>query len=181
MSTVGHPQYNTGRTRFKKGNPFGKRFQKGDPGFWLSKKRPALSEKWKKKISLALKGKMPKNIQLLHTSKVIEKAQMKRGNTLPERLFEQELIKQGVDYQKQVPLPESKPISLVDFFLPDSKTVVYVDGDFWHTRNKKVMANDQKHNNYFSKLGYKIFRAWEFEIKDPQKLPLLVEALVYDD
>ena len=42
----GHPQFNTGRTHFKK----------GQKGYWLGKKRGKLNKEWKNSISKSLRG-----------------------------------------------------------------------------------------------------------------------------
>ena len=83
----------------------------------------------------------------------------KRKNTSIEILIEQELIKNKIPYQKQVPI---LTIALVDFLLPN-KVIIQCDGDYWHSKkiNKgKDIAQDVVLN--FN--GYKVYRFTETEI-----------------
>lgn len=54
---------------------------------------------------------------------------MKNFDTDIERLFEAEMIKRGWRFQKQVPL---LGITVADFYLHESKTAIFCDGDYWH-------------------------------------------------
>ena len=61
-------------------------------------------------------------------------------------------------------LIHEKDCSLVDFYLPDYKVAIYVDGDYWH--NLPVVKNrDEKQNRILEENGYQVLRFWEHEIK----------------
>jgi DNA mismatch endonuclease (patch repair protein) len=63
----------------------------------------------------------------------------------------------------------------VDAFLPKEKIIIQFDGDYWHGYNqdiekanprvKKRMQLDISQDAYFKKLGYKVLRFWEHELK----------------
>ena len=85
---------------------------------------------------------------------------IKQKDTVIERLIEDELIYKNIPYTKQVPL---LGITLVDFLLPHD-TVIYCDGDYWHS-TKKRREKDKKQNSRLTSNGYKVFRFTETEIK----------------
>jgi len=109
----------------------------------------------------------------------------KYKDTTPERLVEAHLKKIGVKYIKQ------KPIAgfLVDFYLPNLKTIVEVDGCFWHACSKcfpkpdgwlcktiddvvNVHMKDALKDNRWLDRGYKVIRIWGHEIKENDFLKL---------
>jgi DNA mismatch endonuclease (patch repair protein) len=103
---------------------------------------------------------------------------IKSTNTKPEVLFRKELLKQGWKYQKKTSkLLKGKP----DVVFPKFKTVIFVDGCFWHgcpyhyrrpSSNKKYWSNkittnkvrDGKINKYYKKNGWNCIRIWEHSI-----------------
>lgn len=81
----------------------------------------------------------------------------------------------------------SKLFGKPDFTFPKSKTVIFVDGCFWHghdCRNTKPQANktywtnkivrnkkrDREVTKHFRNKGWTIIRLWECELKDIKKL-----------
>ncbi len=52
----------------------------------------------------------------------------------------------------------------VDFYLPDSGTVIEADGDYWHSK-PKVIAKDARKENWLLSKGYEVIRLPECEIK----------------
>ena len=123
-------------------------------------------------VSEALKGKpsvFKGRHHTLETKKKLSKAtikqlasgKMRRKDTFVESKIESELIRNNINYQKQVPLCN---ITVVDFYLPDYKVAIYVDGDYWH--NLPVVKNrDEKQNRILEENGYQVLRFWEHEIK----------------
>ena len=87
--------------------------------------------------------------------------QMKKKDTLPELLLEQELIKYKIPYIKQAPI---EGIALADFLLPN-KTIVEVDGIFWHSLPGRK-EKDNHRDSLLNSKGYKIFRFSDLEIKN---------------
>lgn len=89
---------------------------------------------------------------------------MKKKDTLIERLVEDELINRGIPYTKQVPL---LGITIVDFLLPNN-IVIYCDGDYWH-KIPQVKGRSNNQDFMLTFYGYKVFRFWEKDIKKSVK------------
>lgn len=108
-------------------------------------------------------------------------SQIRGKNTRPELVFRKALYKAGyryrIDYKKLVGRP--------DIVLKKYKTVIFIDGEYWHGHNwekrkakiktnrefwiakiERNMQRDREVNQELSELGYKIFRFWESEIKN---------------
>lgn len=115
-------------------------------------------------------------------SKIMGKIRGK--NTKPEMAFRKALWAAGyryrVDYKKLIGKPD---LALVKY-----RTVIFIDGEFWHgynwdERKKKIKSNrdfwipkierniqrDQEVNLELQLLGYKVFRFWEREINKDLK------------
>lgn len=111
-------------------------------------------------------------------SKIMSKIRGK--NTKPELEFRKALYARGyryrVDYKKLIGKP--------DIVLKKYKTVVFIDGEYWHGRNwearkpkvktnrefwiakiERNMQRDAEVNQTLRDLGYTVFRFWESEIK----------------
>ena len=107
-------------------------------------------------------------------------------NTKAEETVRKYLFRKGFRYRKNVSSMPGKP----DIVLPKYKTVVFVNGCFWHGHegckwfippktntdfwNKKFNYNIERDKRNYSKLeemGWKIFIVWECEIRhgDSQK------------
>ncbi|WP_430908550.1 very short patch repair endonuclease [Maribacter sp. 2-571] len=111
-------------------------------------------------------------------SKIMGKIRGK--NTKPELAFRRALYAAGyryrIDYKKLIGKP--------DIALKKYKTVVFIDGEYWHgydweRRKPKIKTNrkfwiakiernmqrDREVNAELKRLGYTVFRFWEREIK----------------
>lgn len=111
-------------------------------------------------------------------SKIMSKIRGK--NTKPELLFRKALYAAGyryrIDYKKLIGRP--------DIFLKKYKTVIFIDGEYWHGYNweerkskiktnsefwiakiKRNMQRDNEVNHELNRLGYEVFRFWERDIK----------------
>lgn len=107
-------------------------------------------------------------------------------NTKPEETVRKYLFSKGFRYRKNVSALPGKP----DIVLPKYKTVVFVNGCFWHAHkgcrwfippksntdfwNKKFKYNTERDERNYSKLkemGWKTLVVWECEIRhgDSQK------------
>ena len=111
-------------------------------------------------------------------SKIMSKIRGK--NTKPELAFRKALYAAGyryrVDYKKLIGKP--------DILLKKYKTAIFIDGEYWHGHNwqerkpkiktnrdfwvakiERNMQRDREVNQELERLGYKVFRFWETEIK----------------
>jgi DNA mismatch endonuclease, patch repair protein len=101
-------------------------------------------------------------------------------NTEPERILRKELWKLGYRYRKNVTKLPGKP----DIVIEKMKLVIFIDGEFWHgykwkNKKPKIKANrkywipkiegnmkrDNLYNRELKKLGYKVLRFWEHQIR----------------
>ena len=111
-------------------------------------------------------------------SKIMGKIRGK--NTKPELAFRKALWAAGYRYR----IDSRKLIGRPDVVMNKYKTVVFIDGEFWHgyqweERKPKIKTNkefwiakiernrqrDQEVNKELKSLGYTVFRFWEKEIK----------------
>lgn len=90
---------------------------------------------------------------------------MKKKDTSIELALEEELERSKINYEKDVPLCN---ITVVDFYLPKCKIVIYADGDYWHNL-PEVKERDKEQNKILKKNGYKVFRFWGREINKSAK------------
>ena len=111
-------------------------------------------------------------------SKIMSKIRGK--NTKPEMAFRKALYAAGyryrVDYKKLIGKP--------DIALKKYKTVIFIDGEYWHGENweerkpkiktnrdfwvakiERNMQRDQEVNQELDLQGYTVFRFWEREVK----------------
>ncbi len=112
-------------------------------------------------------------------SKIMSKIRGK--NTKPELAFRKALYAKGyryrVDYKKLIGKP--------DIVLKKYKTVIFIDGEYWHgynwkERKLKIKTNrefwiakierniqrDSEVTHELERLGYKVFRFWEGQVKN---------------
>ena len=107
-------------------------------------------------------------------------SQIKGKNTKPEELVRKYLFSQGFRYRKNDKRLPGSP----DIVLPKYKTVIFVNGCFWHGhegckhfvwpksntdfwKNKieTNIARDKKKTNNLEELGWKVIVVWECELK----------------
>lgn len=115
-----------------------------------------------------------KELRSLNMSRIPSK------NTKPEEIVRKYLFKNGFRYRKNVSTLPGKP----DIVLPKYKTVVFVNGCFWHCHqgckwfvppktntefwNAKFEYNvnrDKRNYRKLKELGWKIIIVWECEIR----------------
>lgn len=171
-------------------------------GKLVGDKNPAKKLKSRRKISKALKGhEVPPAVKKKiaesligrytgelnpfygkhHTVAVKKKSRMsaikqlisgefKNRITSIELKMEKELRKRSIYYKKQFPLLNR---TVVDFYLPKHKVVIYCDGTFWHSskwaEKQGVKEKDRKQNKILIANGYKVFRFPEMEINQSPK------------
>jgi DNA mismatch endonuclease, patch repair protein len=107
-------------------------------------------------------------------------SKIRSTGTKPEQLLRKELWKKGIRYRMNVKKLPGSP----DIVINKKKFIVFVDGEFWHGHNwlikkKKIKTNrkfwipkiernmqrDKENELALKKLGYKVLRFWEHEIK----------------
>ncbi|TVZ26448.1 T/G mismatch-specific endonuclease [Gillisia sp. Hel_I_86] len=101
-------------------------------------------------------------------------------DTKPEIMFRKALWKAGYRYR----INYKKLIGKPDIVMNKHKTIIFIDGDFWHGFNwnekrEKIKSNrgfwipkiernmqrDREVNAFLKENGYTVFRFWESEIK----------------
>ncbi|MDR6330650.1 DUF559 domain-containing protein [Deinococcus soli (ex Cha et al. 2016)] len=92
--------------------------------------------------------------------------------TEPERIGYGILKRLGLPYRAQHLVARK---FCVDAYLPEQKVVVQFDGDYWHGHPAKYAAldarqarrvnHDRSQDAYMAKLGYRVIRIWESDLK----------------
>jgi len=82
-----------------------------------------------------------------------------------------------IDYQKHVYMNMIRDAYQCDFLIPEIKTIIECDGDYWHGNPKKFTGaklkefqiqqreEDARRTEQLINHGYKVIRLWESEIK----------------
>jgi len=128
----------------------------------------------------------------VHTAAVrsFNMSRIRSKDTKPELLARKFLHKNGFRYRLHVKNLPGKP----DIVLPKYKTVILVQGCFWHghpncklfkmpasrteyweTKISKNIANDLKTENLLIAAGYHVLKIWECEVKQNFKSDTLAE------
>lgn len=115
------------------------------------------------------------------------------GNKSTELIVEKKLVEYGITNWIKHP---KGLLGNPDFYFPDARLVLFVDGCFWHAcprcnRNvprtredywrKKIDNNRRRDNRNHRKLrseGYRVYRVWEHSLKKDTWIKRLVTALV---
>jgi len=119
-------------------------------------------------------------------------SRIKNKNTKPEVLVRKKLFSYGFRYRINVTKLPGKP----DIVLPKYKTVILVNGCFWHGHNKckyfilpktrtewwsnKINTNIERDNRILEellKLGWNVLVIWECELKK-SKLEITINKLI---
>lgn len=116
-----------------------------------------------------------------HTPEIRSKnmSRIRSTNTKPEEITRKFLFSKGLRYRKNVKSLPGCP----DIVLPKYKTVVFVNGCFWHKHDcgrfvwpssnedywhKKIYGNIERDKKNYEKLrqdGWKVLIIWECELK----------------
>ena len=111
-------------------------------------------------------------------------SRIRSKNTKPEEIVRKHLFSQGFRYRKNDSKLPGKP----DIVLPKYKTVIFVNGCFWHGHTgckyfvwpqnnagfwrEKIQRNierDQETYKVLQEMGWKIIVIWECELKATRK------------
>ena len=120
---------------------------------------------------------------------------IRNADTKPEKQVRQYLFSKGFRYRKNDARLPGKP----DIYLPKYKTVIFVNGCFWHQHDgcryfvwpktneeywqKKITGNvrrDQSNYTLLQQMGYRVIVIWECELKKDvinSTLEKLVESI----
>ena len=118
-------------------------------------------------------------------------SRIRSKNTKPEELVRKYLFSQGFRYRKNDKRLPGKP----DIVLPKYKTVIFVNGCFWHMHEgcnyfvwpksnaefwrEKIQGNsirDQENYRQLSEMGWKIIVIWECQLKKDIRTKTLAEV-----
>ena len=121
-------------------------------------------------------------------------AAIKGKNTKPEMLVRKFLFSKGLRYRLHTGLPGHP-----DIVLPKYKTVVFVDGcfwhghegcryfrlpksneDFWRTKIETNTARDHRVTTQLRDAGWRVIRIWECSLRDRASLPAVLDRLYLD-
>lgn len=97
--------------------------------------------------------------------------------TKPERVLADALRKANVSFvtQESISTPFREWPFIVDFYFPEHKLVVEVNGRYWHDRTKRQRKKTEIKEACLEQAGYKFLAFWDDEVlKAPD---LLVEAI----
>ena len=112
-------------------------------------------------------------------------------NSKPEEIVRKYLFSQGFRYRKNDSRLPGKP----DIVLPKYKTVIFVNGCFWHMHDckrfvwpssnedywrPKILGNVARDQNNYEKLremGWKVLVVWECELKKNTRNRVLMELI----
>ncbi|MEL7645980.1 MAG: very short patch repair endonuclease [Anaerolineaceae bacterium] len=119
-------------------------------------------------------------------------SRIKGENTTPEMLVRKFLFSKGFRYHLHKKDLPGKP----DLVLPKYRTVIFVNGCFWHAHQncpsfvwpkqnqefwkKKISSNicrDQKNMELLEKLNWKVIIVWECQLSNKQKREQTLELL----
>lgn len=96
---------------------------------------------------------------------IYQRRRQKTKGTDIERLMLAAFAGAGVAYEFQFPVPR---ICTADFYLPATHTIVFCDGDYWHSLPDHI-ARDNRQTAALQKRGYRVVRFLGSAIKaDPE-------------
>ena len=116
----------------------------------------------------------------------------RRVDTKPEIAFRSMLHRAGLRFRKDRYIRFERRGVKVDVVFPTEKVALFIDGCFWHRcpehatspkRNaeywlakfRRNIERDGENDTNLSKLGWRVVRIWEHEVKEPE----LAEHAVY--
>lgn len=122
-------------------------------------------------------------------------SRIKGSDTKPEEIVRKYLFSKGFRYRKNDARLPGKP----DIVLPKYKTVIFVNGCFWHHHDcryfkwpvnnaefwrEKIIANEKRDLRDYEKLkglGWKVLVVWECGLKNNKNTALLdIEKAIFE-
>jgi DNA mismatch endonuclease (patch repair protein) len=120
-------------------------------------------------------------------------AAIRSSNTVPEIILRQKLHGLGFRFRVHRKDLPGRP----DIVLPKYKTVVFVNGCFWHQHQgcslshwpqsrqeywepklNKNVDRDKRNQERLRELGWKVIVVWECELKSPDEVASRIEAML---
>jgi len=93
-----------------------------------------------------------------------------------EVALQKELNRRGIVYEKHLSV---LGICQPDIVFTRRKIAVFVDGDYWHTKDDDVIAKDRFQNEFLKANGWNVLRFWGHEIReDVSRCVDHIEALI---
>lgn len=109
-------------------------------------------------------------------------SKIRSKDTSIEKILEQELINENINYSKPEFIIEFLP-GKPDFVIPRFKVAIFCDGDFWHGRNidkqkfssnekfweakiRRNIERDSEVNEFLIAKGWKVLRFWEDDLRN---------------
>lgn len=119
-------------------------------------------------------------------------SRIRSQDTKPEMLIRKFLFANGFRYRIHVKSLQGKP----DIVLPKYKTIIFINGCFWHghsgckyfvvpktrtefwlSKIQKNISNDLLNHNNLEVLGYKVIIIWECDVKNKSIFDSLVQKI----
>ena len=129
------------------------------------------SKRYKKLYKKAKKRAFQTPMSLQEDLKKYAK-KMSKKMTSPERIFQSILKKNKISYEPQFILMNK----IFDYYLPDTKTLVEIQGDYWHGNpevydsfsgyQKHIKQRDIMKKNIALGMGYKFVEYWEKDLNE---------------
>jgi very-short-patch-repair endonuclease len=125
------------------------------------------------------KGKNNGMFGKTHTEETLRKIFDKRSMTKPERQIKELLDELQIKHTPQFFITNNSKTFSYDFYLPEHKTIIEVDGDYWHGGPgvsehwygvKTTKETDTLKDEVAQSRGYTIIRLWESQLKQDKKL-----------
>ena len=122
-----------------------------------------------------------------HTWQIAKEA-VPTSDTQPELRFAEALRAMSIAYLHPFDVFYSEQRKFeYDFYLPGRRTLVEVDGDYWHGHPEKFSVLDEtqkwnrgydsKKNELAKRLGLRLVRVWESDVMNKEQLMKVIEGL----
>ena len=119
----------------------------------------------------------------------------RRADTKPEVAFRSMLHRSGLRFRKDRYIKFEHRGVKVDVVFPTEKVALFIDGCFWHrcpehatmpTRNydywlakfRRNMERDDSNDENLRRLGWRVMRVWEHEVKNTELAEIAVERVI---
>lgn len=118
-------------------------------------------EHLRKSVKKAYESEGLRNIHRQNSINFLKNGGMKNKETNIEVLFECELKRMNIKFEKQ----KRFKLGIADFYLPEYNAFIFCDGDYWHDYpNGK--PRDSKQIEYLEENGVNAYRFWGRDIKN---------------